>query len=51
MENETNLNDAVWAYGKDGWYMAKWIWDQKYANHLETLGYRVKRSVKKPVEA
>jgi hypothetical protein len=43
---------AVWVSGKvhPGWYMAKGIWNEAYAKHLESLGYRVKRSVEKPTE-
>lgn len=41
---------AVWAYGivEPGWYCAKAVWSQDYANHLKSLGYRVEMSVKKP---
>lgn len=44
---------AVWVFGKvsPGWYCAKSIWDENYAARLESFGYRVRRSVKKPQEA
>ena len=43
---------SVWAYGivEPGWYIAKLLWDQSYAEHLQSLGYRVVRSVKKPID-
>ena len=25
-----------------GWYRAKWIWDEKLAEHWRSLGYEVK---------
>lgn len=53
--NKTEPADptCVWAFGKvsRGWYCAKSIWDEKYAAHLEEMGYRVMRSVKRPQEA
>jgi hypothetical protein len=39
---------CVWAYGADGWYMAKGVWNKDYAEHLRDLGYDVERSVGKP---
>ena len=49
MENTSQDPTAVWAYGKvePGWYMAKAIWRQSYADHLKELGYRVERSIGK----
>ena len=43
---------CVWAYGikQPGWYCAKWIWAQAYADHLQSLGYKTLRSVGKPTE-
>jgi hypothetical protein len=40
----------VWVYGKAtvGWYVAKWVWDKEYAEHLKSLGYQVERSIAKP---
>ena len=49
---QTNTNPyCVWAFGikEPGWYCAKWIWEQKYADHLTELGYRVVRSIGKPL--
>ena len=42
---------AVWAYGikEPGWYMARAIWNQSYADHLVTMGYEVERSIQKPL--
>lgn len=42
----------VWAYGihEPGWYVARWNWNDAYAKHLESIGYRVMRSVKMPDE-
>lgn len=50
MEKEPIDPTAVWAYGikEPGWYMAKAIWNEEYAQHLRELGYRVKRSINKP---
>jgi hypothetical protein len=44
---------AVWVFGKisPGWYMAKSVWDKAYAEHLQSIGYEVMRSVKNPGEA
>lgn len=41
---------SVWVYGNKnpGWYMAKGVWNEAYAKHLESLGYQVKRSQEKP---
>jgi hypothetical protein len=39
---------STWVYGKYGWYCAMWGWREWYQNHLESLGYRVVRAVKKP---
>ena len=46
----TGDSTAVWAYGlvEPGWYVAAWIWNEDYANHLQSLGYRTERSVKEP---
>lgn len=40
----------VWAYGKveNGWYVAKWVWDETYARHLKDMGYQVERSIDNP---
>jgi hypothetical protein len=45
-----SLGDStcVWAYGADGWYMAKGVWNKDYAKDLRDLGYDVERSQKKP---
>lgn len=46
----TGDTTKVWAFGKvqPGWYVAKWVWNQAYASHLETLGFKVQRSINKP---
>jgi hypothetical protein len=43
---------CTWAYGikEPGWYCARWKWNPEYAKHLESLGYRVVRSVYKPTD-
>lgn len=51
MDANNGDTTSVWAYGKDGWYCAMWGWSQLYADHLISLGYRVERSIKKPVTA
>ena len=40
----------TWVYGKVelGWYIARETWVPEYSKHLESLGYQVERSVKKP---
>jgi hypothetical protein len=40
----------VWAYGinEPGWYCAMWGWRKWYADHLESMGYRVVRSIGRP---
>jgi hypothetical protein len=42
--------EVTWAYGivEPGWYCARWGWNDAYSKHLESLGYRVVRSVHKP---
>lgn len=44
--------DHVWVYGKSnpGWYIASWVWSQKYADKLRTLGFEVRQSVSQPTE-
>jgi hypothetical protein len=36
----------MWVYGKvePGWYCARKAWDTNWANHLVSLGYRVRSS-------
>lgn len=43
----------TWVFGKTvpGWYVARWIWRQDYADHLKSLGYEVQRSIEKPTGA
>jgi len=36
--------EGVWALGKEGWYLARWGWNESYARHLITLGYTVRRN-------
>lgn len=38
--------DHVWVMGKTnpGWYIARWTWDQDYADKLRKLGYEVRQS-------
>lgn len=38
----------TWVFGKDGWYMARGQWNAEYSAHLESLGYKVVKSFKKP---
>lgn len=47
---QNNDPSMTWVFGKvqPGWYVARWIWNKEYADHLETLGYRVMKSVTKP---
>jgi hypothetical protein len=42
--------DSVWAYGikEPGWYCAKSLWSDSYAEHLRSIGYVVERSFGKP---
>jgi hypothetical protein len=51
MENVSTDPTRVWAYGivTPGWYVAKGIWDERYAEHLRSMGYKVERSIEKPV--
>jgi hypothetical protein len=41
----------TWVFGKvdPGWYMACGAWNEEWARHLESQGYRVKRSGVKPL--
>lgn len=50
MSEISNGADKTWVFGKaqPGWYVARWIWNGEYARHLESLGYKVERSVEKP---
>jgi hypothetical protein len=50
MTKEITDATCVWAFGiaEPGWYCAKSIWDQAYAAHLQSLNYRVVRSIGKP---
>ena len=41
----------VWAYGADGWYVAKGLWSLEYAKDLEAMGYDVERSKNMPERA
>jgi hypothetical protein len=52
-QTESHDQTRVWAYGivEPGWYCARSIWDHEYARHLESLGYRVLRSIKSPAIA
>jgi hypothetical protein len=36
----------MWVYGKvePGWYCASARWNTRWANHLVSLGYRVRRN-------
>lgn len=40
----------TWVMGiiEPGWYVARWIWNEKYAQDLRDMGYRVERSILKP---
>jgi hypothetical protein len=40
--------DRLWVLGKTGWYMAKWVWDNSYAEHLRSLGFEVVQSATDP---
>jgi hypothetical protein len=53
MQQESGDLTCVWVYGKvePGWYVAKRVWSQAYAEHLQSLGYRVERSKNKPSPA
>jgi hypothetical protein len=44
--------EKTWVFGKvhPGWYVAMNGWQDNYAKHLESLGYKVRRSVEKPVK-
>lgn len=46
--NSDNTATWVWGIKQPGWYMARWIWVEEYAEHLHSLGYQVIRSNKKP---
>jgi len=50
MEIDNNNPNKTWAYGKaeTGWYVAHSTWNEKYADHLRSLGYEVRQSIKKP---
>lgn len=43
----------TWVYGKaeKGWYVARWKWNAEWATHLESIGYRVQKSIEKPSAA
>ena len=48
---ETPEADKVWVYGKHepiGWYVARWMWNEKDAQRWHSLGYKVRRSTKHP---
>lgn len=49
---ETQQGDPTktWVYGKvePGWYVARGVWSESWADHLKSLGYRVVRSADKP---
>lgn len=57
MMNKTNEDPEesmkTWVYGKGekGWYVARWTWNQEYADHLTSLGLKVQRSIEKPSKA
>lgn len=41
-------NRSVWAFGKEGWYVAANSCSQRELNQLIELGYDAELSVKKP---
>lgn len=43
--------EKTWVFGKEGWYVARWIWNKDDAERWEAQGYQVKRSINKPEEA
>ena len=38
----------TWVYGKvePGWYIAKWTWDEKWADNLKSKGYSVTNNIR-----
>ena len=51
MSDQSHDPTKVWAFGikEPGWYCARNPWNKEYADHLTSLGYRVERSIEKPV--